>query len=327
MSEHKELLVKADSRLNFSVNTQLKEQLKWLIGLGNIAPGDMLPSANLMADQLGLNRNTVNLVYTQLRDEGLLSMHKGRGTQVMDNEQVGQLRKNREAMQQLAVKAMEEAAAQRIPLADFFVAGLAYVLLNETETAPRMRIVFIECREHDHPFYRQQIERITNAEVATVYIEDLNAMEKASIEAIGHANVIVTTLNHADEVKQRLASYKKTIHVIGATIEMPLLVEISKMKPGSKVSFVCLGKAGGQWMARNVHEAGLMQIESEAVGIDNRKELAKSIQQADKVYASAAVFEELRTMASDKVELYPMVLEKSSVNMLADLSHATSQDS
>ncbi|AKG33322.1 hypothetical protein VK70_00775 [Paenibacillus durus ATCC 35681] len=38
---------------------------------------------------------------------------------------------------------------------------------------------------------------------------------------------------------------KKIIHVIGATIEMPLLLEISKLKSGSKVSFVCLGKAGG----------------------------------------------------------------------------------
>ncbi|GFN30158.1 GntR family transcriptional regulator [Paenibacillus xylaniclasticus] len=316
----KELLVKADSKLNFSVNTQLKEQIKWLIGLGRIAPGDMLPSANQMADLLGLNRNTVNLVYTQLRDEGLLAMHKGRGTQVLNNDHVSELRNSREKMQQLVVKTIEEAAAMRIPLTDFFTAGLAYVLLNESESIEPLRVVLIECKEHDHLFYRQQIERMTNGEVTTVFVEDLSSAEGKALQIMEQSDVIVTTLNHAEEVKQRFASMKKAVHVIGATIGMPLLVELSKFKPGSKVSFVCLGKAGGQWMARNVLDAGLEHIESHAVGCDNRAQLEKAIQQSDKVYASAAVYDELKEIAPDKVELYPMVLERSSANMLEELS-------
>ncbi|BCG60019.1 hypothetical protein [Paenibacillus sp. URB8-2] len=183
-----------------------------------------------------------------------------------------------------------------------------------------MRIVFIECKEHDHLFYRKEIERITNAEVTTVFFEDLASTESATTDALEHSNAIVTTLNHADEVKKLLSPYKKIIHVIGATIEMPLVLEISKLKSGSKVSFVCLGKAGGQWMARNIHDAGITQIESQAIGIDHRDQLLKIIKYSDKVYASAAVFTELKSLAPDKVEMYPMVLEKSSENILTEIS-------
>lgn len=318
----KELQLKTDSNLNFSVNTQLKEQLKWLIGLNTIAPGDMLPSANQLADALELNRNTVNLVYTQLRDEGLLSMHKGRGTQVMNNAKIEELRKSRQAMQQVAVKVMEEAAAHKIPLTDFFAAGLAYALLQNNAATERTQIAFIECREHDHFFYRDEISRVTKAEVITISLEELAAQTSPAVEILEQASAVITTLNHADEVKKLLAdaNYDKPVHVIGATIAMPLLLEIATCQPGSKVSFVCLGKAGGQWMARNIRDAGITQIESLAVGVDNRPQLLEMLDYSDKVYASAAVYEELKALAPEKVSLYPMVLEKSSENMLMSIA-------
>ncbi|RCW49470.1 GntR family transcriptional regulator [Paenibacillus prosopidis] len=314
-----ELVLKVDSGLTFSVNTQIKEQLKWLIGIGQILPGDMLPSANQMADLLSLNRNTVNLVYNQLRDEGYVSMHKGRGTQVMDNKKIEELQMQRQPMHQLVTKTIEEATEKGIPLEQFFTASLAYILLH-TNVPYRLRIVFVECKEHDHLFYRNEIVRVTNAEVKTVFLEDLTSTESLMLEALEYSNVMITTLNHADEVKKIFSRYEKKVLVIGATIDMSLLLEISKLKPGSEVSFVCLGKAGGQWMARSIQEAGITQIQSNAIGIDNREQLIETIEHSDKVYASAAVYTELKSLAPDKVGFYPMVLEKSSENLLKEIS-------
>ncbi|KQX44657.1 hypothetical protein ASD40_21925 [Paenibacillus sp. Root444D2] len=319
---NKELLLKVDPGLSFSVNIQIKEQLKWLIGIGQILPGDKLPSANQLADLLDLNRNTVNLVYTQLRDEGLFSIQKGRGTQVMNNAKIEELQNWRKPMHQLVTKTIEEAVAQGIPLEDFFIASLAYILLHHTDVAERQRIVFVECKEHDHLFYRKEIERVTNAEVKSFFLEDLRSTENAMIEALEHSNLIITTLNHSDEVKQIFSRYEKKIHVIAATIEMKLLLEISKMKPDSTVSFVCLGKAGGQWMARSIRDAGLSQIQTNAIGIDDREKLLDTIDHSDKVYASAAVYMEVKSIAPDKVEFYPMVLEKSSENLLREFSNS-----
>lgn len=318
---NRELFLKVDSGLTFSVNTQIKEQLKWLIGIGQILPGDMLPSANQMADLLGLNRNTVNLVYNQMRDEGFLSMQKGRGTQVMNNKRIEELQLQRQPMHQLVTKTIEEVTEKGIPLEQFFTAGLAYILLHHTNAPERLRIVFVECKEHDHLFYRNEIVRVTNAEVKSVFLEDLTSTESLILEALEYSNVIITTLNHSDEVKKLFSRYEKKVLVIGATIDMSLLLEVSKLKPGSEVSFVCLGKAGGQWMASSLRGAGITQIQTHAIGIDNREQLIETIEHSDKVYASAAVYTELKSLAPDKVEFYPMVLEKSSENLLKEISN------
>ncbi|WP_223200042.1 MULTISPECIES: GntR family transcriptional regulator [unclassified Paenibacillus] len=49
---------------------------------------------NQLAEQLSINRNTIQSVYAQLKEEGLLLMQKGRGTQVADEEQIQRFKAN-----------------------------------------------------------------------------------------------------------------------------------------------------------------------------------------------------------------------------------------
>lgn len=319
------LLLQVDPELTFSVNTQIKEQLKWLIGIGQINPGDMLPAASQLAVELGLNRNTVNWVYTQLRDEGLVSMQKGRGTQVIKGAQTEQLRKDRLPMQQLLENTIHEARSKEIDLQQFFMASLAYVLLHNPRPAGRMHILLVECKGHDHHFYRQAIEQATSGEVETLFLEDLNTNNKEIDQAVQQSQVIITTLNHAEEVKAQFARYDKKVLVIGATVDPSLLVEIAKLKQGATVAFVCLGKVGGEWMASRVQEAGIQQIHYETLGWDEHVQLADKFQHLDKIYASAAVFTELIKLIPEKVKLFPMQLEKGSENLLQDLSKSDNQ--
>ncbi|MFC0330582.1 GntR family transcriptional regulator [Paenibacillus sepulcri] len=312
------ICLQVDHRLTFSVNTQIKEQLKWLIGTGQIETGDMLPAASQLAATLGLNRNTVNWVYTQLRDEGLVSMQKGKGTQVLDGAETEQLRKERAPMRQLLERAIKEAQAEGIKLHDLFVAGLAYSLL-QNEQPSVARILFVECKGHAYTFYRREIEKATGREVQMVFLEDLLSGGLNAIEEAGQADIIVTTLNQAEEVKAVLAPFDKKVHVIGATAEPSVLLEISRLQPDMEVSFVCLGKKGGEWMARRVNDAGITGIKSAAFGLLDSEHLSEALDRSAKIYASEAVFPELKKMAPDKVELFPMRLEQSSENLLREL--------
>jgi hypothetical protein len=36
----KDIVLQVDHNFTYSINTQMKEQLKWLIGIGSIQPGD-----------------------------------------------------------------------------------------------------------------------------------------------------------------------------------------------------------------------------------------------------------------------------------------------
>ncbi|RED61841.1 GntR family transcriptional regulator [Cohnella lupini] len=319
MKEDNKFILQVDPHLTFNVNTQIKEQLKWLIGIGQIETGDMLPSASQLADELELNRNTINWVYSQLRDEGLVLMQKGRGTQITGGIEFKQLLEERKPMQQLLNDTIEAAAAMGFNMQSFFMAGLAYSLLHPPYPNVKLRISLVECKGHDHPFYRKSIESATQGEVETLFLEDLSGNEVAIREVVQRSHLIVTTLNHADEVKSLFARFDSKIMVIGATIEASLLLDIAKLKQGTRVAFVCLGKTGGEWMANRIREAGINQVEFETMGMNEHEDLNEELRHLDKIYASAAVYPELKKMLPDKTELFSMKLEKSSENLLQEL--------
>lgn len=316
----KSLYLQADPNLTYTVQTQLKEQLKWLIGTGRIKPGEMLPAAQELADSLRVNRNTVNLVYTQLRDEGIVSMQKGKGTQVLHHPSVDALIQQREPMQELLDQLMTEARQLQLDLRELTIASLAYVQMLEEGKSSR-KIVFIECREHDYVFYRHEIEKYTHgAEIITWFLEELQESPEQYAGELAHADVVVTTLNHATEV-QALIGNKKPIITIGATVDLRSLMEIANFAPGTKVGFVCLGKRGGEWMVDRAQDAGVSHVELLSAGFHEDGQLQQVIQDSVAIYASGAVYEDLKELNPDKeVRQLPFILERSSENLLRELA-------
>ncbi|MGM0883233.1 MAG: GntR family transcriptional regulator [Bacillota bacterium] len=310
------LLLQADAELTYSINTQLKEQLKWLIGIRRMVPGDMLPAAGDLADQLGINRNTVSLVYTQLKDEGIVSIQKGKGTQVLKGPSVEELIRKRKPMYELWERMVEE-ASENLDFRELAVAGMAFVQLFRNKTNVKPTLLFIECKEHDHIFYRKEISRLSGATVQSFFLEQLPDSMADFEKLLSQADAVVTTLNHSDEVHE-LTGTRKRVLTIGATIDFPLLLEIAKLSSGSKVGFVCLGQKGGQWMAQRVKDAGIQHIECSALGTNNPQDLEQFINGADKLYASSAVYDKVKSLAPDKTVHYPLILEKSSENLLKD---------
>ena len=61
---------------------QIFEQLRHLILRGRLKPGTVIPASRVLAEQLGISRNTVLLVYDRLIAEGYLQARKAIGTYV-----------------------------------------------------------------------------------------------------------------------------------------------------------------------------------------------------------------------------------------------------
>ncbi|MBM7566632.1 GntR family transcriptional regulator [Paenibacillus sacheonensis] len=318
--EKKNYLLQVDPQLTFSVNTQIKDQLKWLIGMGQLEVGDMLPSTSHLADELELNRNTINWVYSQLRDEGLVTMQKGRGTQIAGGSRTRSLVEERKSMQRLIDDTIREASAAGMDLKSFFMAGLAYTLLQPPRPTGKLRILLVECQGHDHPFYRSRIEQATGGEVEMLFLDEGSPGDAAVREAALRCDAIVATLNHAEEAKALFARHDRKVIVIGAAVEPSLLLAIANLKQGSRVAFVCLGRIGGEWMASRIREAGIQALHTEVIGMNERERLNEAARSFDKIYASDAVYSELKNLAPGKTELFPMKLEQSSANLLEEIA-------
>jgi GntR family transcriptional regulator len=63
---------------------QLAAQVKQAILLGDLQPGDRLPTVRAVAASLVINPNTVAKGYRELEREGLAVAHPGRGTFITD---------------------------------------------------------------------------------------------------------------------------------------------------------------------------------------------------------------------------------------------------
>jgi GntR family transcriptional regulator/MocR family aminotransferase len=68
-------------RVGRNVRASLMDAFREAIRSGRLAPGTRLPSTRVLASDLGLGRNTVVRVYTELISEGWLTGHHGSGTE------------------------------------------------------------------------------------------------------------------------------------------------------------------------------------------------------------------------------------------------------
>ncbi len=62
------------------VYVQLRDQLRSLVRIGQLLPGDRIPPSRELAARLGVHRTTVANAYADLEAEGLIRGHVGRGT-------------------------------------------------------------------------------------------------------------------------------------------------------------------------------------------------------------------------------------------------------
>ncbi len=71
---------------------QVKNRIAYLIGSGEFAEGERLPTVRGLAVELDIAYNTVNRAYMDLEREGYITTRKGRGTFVAEQRNVGAAR-------------------------------------------------------------------------------------------------------------------------------------------------------------------------------------------------------------------------------------------
>ena len=75
-----------DKKSDIPVWVQLKQRIIYCILSGQIRPGEQLPTVRELAIDLDVNYHTVNKVYRELEDIGLLEILSGKGSFVTNHE-------------------------------------------------------------------------------------------------------------------------------------------------------------------------------------------------------------------------------------------------
>jgi GntR family transcriptional regulator len=93
------------------LHDQLVGELRRLLATGKLAVGDELPPVRQLANDLGINLNTVARAYRELTDDGLLASVRGRGTIVIDttSRPRGKPLEDRKRIEQFLASALNDA--------------------------------------------------------------------------------------------------------------------------------------------------------------------------------------------------------------------------
>ena len=86
-----------DPRSKAPIYEQLREQLRWQITMGFLAPDEPLPSVRALSAELGINPNTIQKAYREMEQEGLIYSRPGRGNFV--TPQTGEQRRRQQEKQ------------------------------------------------------------------------------------------------------------------------------------------------------------------------------------------------------------------------------------
>lgn len=125
-----------DPHSDIPVTVQIREQIRYQICTGLLPPGTQLPSLRDLAQQLGINRNTVVAALQDLERQGLVRTQQGRGVFVAPDPP-----RLAAGLPALVAGALEQAAAMGVAARDFALAALAHSQLVAPARRPRVLAV------------------------------------------------------------------------------------------------------------------------------------------------------------------------------------------
>jgi GntR family transcriptional regulator len=112
---------------------QVKEQIRHRIAVGELKPGEEIPSIRALAASIQVSVITIKRAYLELEHEGVIQARQGRGSFVSENVQLGDSLKEQELDQHLA------AAAQVAVMLHLTDAELAARLLKASRTVTKRK--------------------------------------------------------------------------------------------------------------------------------------------------------------------------------------------
>jgi DNA-binding transcriptional regulator YhcF (GntR family) len=177
---------------------RVRAQLITSLHLGNLRPGDRVPSVRRLADLTGMNRKTVHRAYQTLAEEGLLRLRPGSGTFLSDGRREGEDRPMADDLLRVANRCRAEAVSLGVGpevLASFLQMCFGPALRG-------LPVAVIECNREQTGLIAEELQAALGVHARGVALDDLVSDPG---RALAGAGAVVTTDCHRAEVAARTA--------------------------------------------------------------------------------------------------------------------------
>ncbi len=297
------------------LNSQLKEQVKWLVALGELQPGDRLPTVSELADRLRINRNTVAQVYAELGQEGYLTARPRQGTFVAESPTV------REAVQSAALGRLVDGALRDAMKLGYtpgqFADAAAARAQIQAALAHRRSALFVECNQVEVDAHSQTIRDETGITITGVHLDDVRRDPEAFRRQAESVDLVITTLFHLEELQNVLGPDADVIG-LGAGPQMQFLRSLAQLPRGTTVAICCLDRDKATSVRSVVAQAGVQHLEMQAIGLDEKAKWDRALAETDYIYVSALAYPEACKLVDDpaRLRMYQLHLDRAGIEML-----------
>lgn len=213
------------SRFNIShhsdvpIYRQIVAQVTYLMELGELTDGERLPSSRILADNLGVNRNTVAHAYAELRKAGLAESRGRNGMVLTGGDRARATSDARERGRLLLQQAVRECAEMGLGAEEIWelISGI-HTFTGDVEP----RLTFIECNSDRAEYFSRALSDHLGIEVEPLVLDSLDPTTLDS-------DLVLTTFFHLADVRQRLRSLGIDVVAIVVAPHLQTLVQISQV--------------------------------------------------------------------------------------------------
>jgi GntR family transcriptional regulator len=214
------------------IHVQIHHQIKLALLLGNLRPGDTLPSIRDLAKQIGVNRGMVHRAYMELQDAGTLSLQHGKGV-IVDKE----LKYNHRGSINDKAESLSEELVTKLGSSGICPSAFARYLYQKTRqlesTVPF--VIFVDVTKAQAMEHASRISSLWQVHIDGLSIDELVAMDSDRLKRVRKA---LTTYLRLDEVRKALRRTSIEVIPIGLRVNRSTLREFKKYPNGASVVLI-----------------------------------------------------------------------------------------
>lgn len=173
---------------------QLEDQIRYALSVGELSPGDRLPSIRGLEQSLGVHRNTVRRAYLELHEEGTLIVRQGQRAEVAPRKQKAPAAATDE-LGPLAERTLQEAVSRGL---DAVMLARHFTRLAARHDERYPRCAFVECSQAQADDLARATGRAWRRRVLGVDLAGLREGGPGLPASVSH---VLTTPWHVAEVR------------------------------------------------------------------------------------------------------------------------------
>jgi len=220
---------------------QLRDLIKYYISTGAIQDNHQLPGVNKLAQELGINFETVRKAYKELEKEGLISMHRARGTFATLHKAVVPKAglKNVELDLYDAIKISINKLFQNGKTSEEIKKIIDQALEEVSSERIKQFIIFTECNPLQVNEISNLLENYLKINVKPVLLEQLKEeIQKIPFEE-KKLRAIVTTGFHVNDVRKIIGDIPVVIHILITNMAPETRRQLDVYGKDARFGFIC----------------------------------------------------------------------------------------